>query len=385
MRIVHLMLSNFYIDNAFYQENILPRQNKIDGHEVLIIASTLIFTHGNSVGYTNPLTYYTEDGIKIIRIPYKRIINKTVSEKIRNFKGLYKLLRENSPDIIFNHGIGGYFFKTLAVYIKNNPKTKLYIDCHSDYFNSANNLISKYVLHGLFYRQYFKKAEKYAEKVFYVTPESIPFLKDLYDFEDKNKLQYLPLGGYIINDSERIRKRERIRKQLNIPNNDIVLIHSGKMDIKKKSYELISAFSQVKTDNIWLLILGVFTDDVYESVKEFIDSDKRIIYLGWKNALELEDYLCSADIYLQPGSRTVTVQNAVCCGCIIIVNPALTYTHLFGKAALYAETEQEIKNLLEKFVLNPRIIEKFQESLMNIAKEKLDYKIIANTYITPHI
>ena len=43
MRILHLCLSAFYIDEAGYQENHLVQQHVKDGHEVLVIASTETF------------------------------------------------------------------------------------------------------------------------------------------------------------------------------------------------------------------------------------------------------------------------------------------------------------------------------------------------------
>ena len=35
MKIAHLMLFNFYMDDAYYQENILPRYQAKLGHEVI--------------------------------------------------------------------------------------------------------------------------------------------------------------------------------------------------------------------------------------------------------------------------------------------------------------------------------------------------------------
>ena len=40
MKIIHLCLSCFYIDNYRYQENELVREHVTDGHEVLVVAST---------------------------------------------------------------------------------------------------------------------------------------------------------------------------------------------------------------------------------------------------------------------------------------------------------------------------------------------------------
>lgn len=381
MRIVHLTLFNFYIDDAFYQENILPRQNKSDGHDVLIIASTHVFAKGNSMKFIKPSKYYTKEGIKVIRVPYKNIINKKISEKVRAYKNVYQNLVKFKPDVIFSHGIGGYESKTIAKYIKNNPTTRLYIDCHSDYFNSASTFISKNILHRIFYRYYFWKYVKYAQKVYYVTPESIEFLKELYGFNDPNKLEYLPLGGYIIDKEERVKIQKVIRKELKISASDIVFIHTGKMDAKKKSFELIKAFSRIDSKHIRLLIVGSFSDEVYSKVKSLIETDNRILFLGWKKGEEVQDYLCASDVYLQPGGRTVTVQNAVCCGCAIAVSKRLSYTYLFGEAAMYAETEDEIFTLLNHIIKNPDLIHRHRKALNKIANEMLDYKKLANKYL----
>ena len=69
MRILHLCLSCFYIDDAGYQENHLVRQHVADGHEVLVIASTEIFDGKGGLGYAEPGSYIGSDGAKVIRIP----------------------------------------------------------------------------------------------------------------------------------------------------------------------------------------------------------------------------------------------------------------------------------------------------------------------------
>lgn len=43
MKILHLCLANFYIDNYSYQENMLPKFHKKLGYEVEIIASMQSF------------------------------------------------------------------------------------------------------------------------------------------------------------------------------------------------------------------------------------------------------------------------------------------------------------------------------------------------------
>ena len=76
MKILHCCLSCFYNENYNYQENFLPRYNKLDGNDVMIIASTETFTNNNSLGFCEPIDYLNEDGIRVVRVPYRIIINK---------------------------------------------------------------------------------------------------------------------------------------------------------------------------------------------------------------------------------------------------------------------------------------------------------------------
>ena len=82
------MLSNFYIDNANYQENVIPRLNKKDGHEVKIIASTEVFIENKKLGYTVPGSYINDEGISVTRLPYRRVFLKSISQKVRDYHGL---------------------------------------------------------------------------------------------------------------------------------------------------------------------------------------------------------------------------------------------------------------------------------------------------------
>ena len=70
MRILHCCLSCFYIDGYNYQENILPKINKLDGHEVMVIASTETYIDNNNLGYIEPCEYYTCENVLIKRIAY---------------------------------------------------------------------------------------------------------------------------------------------------------------------------------------------------------------------------------------------------------------------------------------------------------------------------
>ena len=101
MRIVHCCLAAFYIDNYGYQENILPRMHKLQGHDVLILASTETYVDKVHIGYVEPKEYINEDGIPVHRIPYNSFLPHRIMQKLRCYKGVYNELDKFNPDFIF--------------------------------------------------------------------------------------------------------------------------------------------------------------------------------------------------------------------------------------------------------------------------------------------
>ena len=376
MRISHLMLSCFYIDNFNYQENVLPRQNKQDGHEVQIIASTETFVNNMQLGYLQPGSYINEDGIPVTRLPYKKLILASVSRKLRIYPKVYQLLEGYSPDVIFCHGIQTFELKTLMNYKKNNPDAKLYVDSHSDFNNSASGFLSNIILHRIYYKWLIKRALPFIDKIYCVNYESILFLEKMYKIP-RNTLTLYPLGGEILEDDIRNHKRIKMRESLNIKKNDILLIHTGKMVKEKRTEDLIQAFFNIKRNNLRLILIGMLADDVKLSVKRYLANDPRIIYAGWKNANELVDYLCAGDLYVQPGSQSATMQNALCYGCSAALYPHVSHKYLLGDRVFYVETIEDMEKLFEEISTNRDKLEEKRKMSFSFAKATLDYRKLA--------
>lgn len=377
MKILHCCLSNFYIDNYNYQENVLPRQNKIDGHEVMILASTETFINNNKYGYLEPSKYINEDGITVVRIPYSQLIFNKIKRKIRSYKSSLSYINEFQPDIIFFHGVAAFEILKIANYKANNPNIKLYVDSHQDFNNSARNFISKNILHRLFYKRTLKRALPNIDKVFYISEECYDFLKDFYEVPE-NKLEFFPLGGTIFNDHEYTKRRDRKRRELGLGDSDILYVHSGKMNKLKRTSEILKAFIKVKSENAKLVLIGSIPEVMEDELTPLIDEDKRIKYLGWKKSEELLDYLCAADMYLQPGSQSATMQNAICCKCPVMLYPHKSHKPFLKHNGFYVQTEEDIKEVFNKINDNPNILEDFKKNSEIIANDLLDYKKLAS-------
>lgn len=374
MKIVHCCLSNTYNEGYNYQENQLSLQNKQDGHEVWILASTEIYKDNKGIGYTNPQSYTNDNGIPVIRVPYKKIINNTVTHKIRAYKGVYLILDRIKPDLILFHGIAAWEMKTVARYAKKNG-IKLYIDNHASLANSAHGWFSKRGLHGIFYKSILKSVLPVAEKILCIGMGEYDLAKTIYKVP-VGKLELWPLGGNIKDDKEYKQIRQEYRRKLKIYNDKIIFVHSGRINRDKKTCELLRAFSCVKDNRFVLLIAGEFIEDE-NKIEELIQRDPRICYLGWKSGNELLNLLTAADVYLQPGSMSVTMQNAMCCRCAMVVQPTEIYQYLLGETGIFVQTQGDLEKFLKDVSAGKIDVEKVKALHFERAKKFLDYRNIA--------
>lgn len=158
MKILHLCLANFYIDNYTYQENMLPRMNREDGHDVRILASTETYVDNVHYGYVEPSEYVTEYGVPIKRLPYVKVGNSFVTHKFRAYPHLYEEIAAFAPDVIFCHELQFWSIQDVIRYKKEHPAVKLYADTHAAAYNSGTNWLSLHILHRVFYRSLVRKA-----------------------------------------------------------------------------------------------------------------------------------------------------------------------------------------------------------------------------------
>ena len=215
------------------------------------------------------------------------------------------------------------------------------------------------------------------DELFYITLESKTFLKKVYRIPEE-KLHFLPLGGIIPDTATKEKVRSRLRKELGMQKDQLLLIHSGKLDVNKRTKEIVNAFKQVTNQNLKLIIIGSMDDDVRMASMPLIDSDPRISYLGWMNSKLLHNYLCAGDLYIQLGGQSVTMQDAICCGCAAALYPYESHKHLLNDSVFYIRNIQDLINILN-IVLNDRaILENKRKKSFEIAKNILDYKKLSS-------
>lgn len=376
MKIVHVILTGPYTLNMTYQENLLIEQNVKDGHEVVVIASCDVHQNQEIV-HVPEEDRYLQEGYRLIRLPYRfHRISAFLGRKIRAVKGLRQWMESIRPDVVFHHGLQSYALNDLVKYKKKHPTTRLFVDSHEDFHNSATTWLSKNVLHKGFYRPIIRRALASIDKVFYVTYESVSFLKTLYGIEETH-MEYYPLGGMILPETERVQRRQTMREALGFVDMDLVCVHTGKMNEDKRTLDLLEVFSSVKHPHLKLLIVGVFDPKIHDQAHALMSQDARITYAGWKNAKELMDYLVAADLYLQPGSQSATMQNALCLGCAAAVYPFESHRYLLGDAVSYVQSNDDLRELLQRMLVSPHVLASSKKAAYTLALNTLDYRILA--------
>ncbi|WP_053368313.1 glycosyltransferase family 4 protein [Bacillus sp. FJAT-27245] len=376
MKILHVCLASAFTEGMNYQENFLSDQNITDGHDVTVISDCYKYEKGKMVK-TNAEDKVLPNGIRLIRLEYDRVINALITGKVRKVSALFDTIVEISPDIILYHGMIGWEMLSVAKYKMNNPKVKLYIDSHEDFNNSARNFISKYLQYKIFNRAIVKKILPVIDKVFYVSFESRTFLKELYNVPS-DLMEFFPLGGLIIHPLERSEIRENVRKELGITEEHIVFVHSGKMSMEKRTKDLLTAFLKVKDKKFRLILIGAFPENTSEEIFPLIKSDDRIKFLGWKNGNELLNYLCAADMYLQPGSQSATMQNAICCGCPVMLYPYKSHELYLKNNGYFVKTLDDIVNVFLSIENDPEILKEMSKASYGVAYDLLDYRKLAS-------
>lgn len=376
MRILHFALSNFYIEGYNYQENVLPRIHSEMGHEVLMLASCESFDDRGCLSSVEPVQYRSVDGFNVIRIPYRKLFRKEPLRRIKTYPKVYQVISEFKPDIMYFHGCGSWEMKTVAKYRKEHPNTKLFIDNHADYHNSARTKLSLIGLHKLIYKNLIHQALPYTEKILCASIECMEFCRGVYNIP-KEQLEFFPLGGEIISKDKMEVLRKSVRRKEKITEEDIVFTHSGKFDSRKRTYEIIEAFKTVQNPKFHLWIIGVLMDDVKDKVLDAIEGDKRIHFLGWKPREELIEYLYATDFYVQPGGQSVTMQNAMCCGCAVMLYPHKSHKPYVQGNGYYISDVPDMIRVFRDISENPQRVSLMKEKSYKIAKEILDYQKLA--------
>lgn len=384
MKILHLCLSCFYIDNYSYQENMLPKYHKLMGFDVAVIASLVSFDkNGNLCLLETAKQYICRDGYGVTRLDYKKPL-KLFNRILRRYEKFYYFLERENPAIIFIHGCQFWDINQVVRYIKLHRNIKVYVDNHADFVNSATNWISRNILHKIIWKHCAKSIEPYTDKFYGVTPRRCDFLKNVYNVPS-NKIELLVLGA----DDEKIKFnkkdqiRQSIRKSLAISEKDFVIISGGKIDERKNLHLLMAAVNELKHEHAVLIIFGTSNDQMRKAIED-LSKSVRIRNIGWVESEKVYDYFLASDLVVFPGTHSVLWEQSIGTGIPGIFKfwKGMEHIDLGGNCKyLYTDQVTEIKSVLEYILDNQVEYLKMKKCTEEIGIAKFSYREISRRAI----
>ncbi|KUO68039.1 MAG: glycosyl transferase family 1 [Lutibacter sp. BRH_c52] len=358
MKILHGCLAAFYIDNYGYQENILPKMHKLQGHDVEILASTETYIENAKLGYIKPESYLTKEGIPITRIPYTSYLPHFIAKKLRIYEGINNILERFKPDIIFLHDCQFLSIGDIVKYKNKNKNVQIYVDSHTDFINSGKNWISKNILHAIVYKWAAKKIEPYTRKFYGTLPVRVDFLKNVYNIsESKIELLVLGIDDSVVDFTKKQEIRKSIRESLNIKNDDFVIVTGGKLDSRKNIHILMKVVSELNNNNIKLIVFGTPNQEMKKEI-ELLSKGKNIKYIGWLAPENVYNYLFASDLAFFPGTHSVLWEQTIGIGmpCVFKKWEGIQHVDLGGNCLFIDKgDEEEIENTILKIYNNRQL------------------------------
>ncbi len=311
-KILHIAIAEDYNEGYNYNQNTFPAKHAEQGHEVHIITTTLKF-NSNGTLFCKPEEYINPQGIYVHRIP---ISTKNIYTHlfINRSKGMKEKIEEIKPDIIFIHGMGSVDNKIIFKYKNAHPNVKIFMDCHTDYYNSGYHKSWKKRIVQNILSLHTRRNNEYVEKFWGTTPWRMNYLRDVYKVDPK-KIDLLIMGGdetYIVGKDIKA-TRKSIREKYNIPQDAFLVITGGRLDKRKQQHILMDAIKELGKEKAWLLAFGTPTDEMKNKYDEYKNIEN-IVMPGWINGTDSYDLFLASDLAVFPGTHSVLWEQAVACG-----------------------------------------------------------------------
>lgn len=387
-----LMICEFFVDALDYQENMLARSYHRMGHKVTVIASTIRslkdYVNDGDRGQGRRSIEYCEWG-RLIRVPF--CVN--ILHRIKRFESLTPLIEEIGPDLLFFHDIIPNLDQG-ARYVRANPNCAMIMDYHADASNSGANWLSKHVLHAVVRKWMLDRARPYLRKILPVTPGSIDFLRDLYGVQDA-EMELLPLGT----DQQYSARvlggdaRQRIRNDLGIAPNSLVIFTGGKFHPYKKTEDVLNAVAGIDDSlDVHVILVGT-SDPAYQnyaaSIMKIAEHMPRVHMVGWQDRAGVYEHMAASDVAIFPASQSVLWQQSIGMGLPLIVSERsaglrgvqkVDYLNRHGNLIVLDPERpfpEQIADQIRQLASDRNMLAKMSRGATQTATEILDYDAIA--------
>ncbi|MBO4693998.1 MAG: glycosyl transferase family 1 [Clostridia bacterium] len=346
MRICHLCLHGPYNEGWSYQENLLAKYHALSGADVFLIATPYVWD-ANEIKTTKDTKYKNKYGVNVIRCQQKKGLS--LGGRLERYPEVMSFLQEIKPDILFIHDVQCLDIITVVKYLKHYSNCTVYVDNHSDFFNSARNFLSKTLLHKLLWRNIARKINPYVKKFYGVLPARVDFLIDVYKLpEDKCELLVMGADDEEVDRVKSLNIREKKRKERGCGDNQICIVTGGKIDHNKPQIiSLMKAVNELADEHIKLYVFGSVVPELKTG---FLNQTSAFVhYIGWVTPEKIYDEFAFADLIAFPGLHSVLWEQAVGMGkpCVFKRIPGFDHIDLGGNCMFFeSDSVDEYKRVI---------------------------------------
>lgn len=382
MRICHLCLNGPYNEGWNYQENILPKYHALQGNDVYQIVTPYIW-EGTQLKESTDKEYINEHGVHIYRCYAKKgLIGGT---RFNRYPEVYSLLEKINPEILFIHDVQCLDMRTVAKYLKKHPHCIVYADNHSDFSNSARNLVSKNIIHKIIWKRMANIIEPYVRKFYGVLPARVDFLIDVYGLP-KDKVELLVMGAddEIVNDAVKLGNIIKTRREFNISEKDFLIVTGGKINSSRpETIELMKAVSEINIPNIKLLVFGTVSNELKAEFDKCC-SLKNIVYVGWQESRKTYYLMAAADLIVFPGLHSVMWEQSVAVGVPGLFRKISGFEHIDvgGNVQFLKEPSKEcLKTTIEQLIQDKQGLKEMKKVALEKGMMMFSYNEISKRSI----
>lgn len=125
------------------------------------------------------------------------------------------------------------------------------------------------------------------------------------------------------------------------------------------------------------VLAGILDDEVRDDAMRRIAADSRISFAGWKTSEQLKDLLCAADVYVQPGTQSATMQMSLCARCPVVLDDVLSHRPFVDGNGWLVRDFAGLKTAFAEIRDQPASLARMSARSRQIAQHLLDYRSLA--------
>lgn len=115
-----------------------------------------------------------------------------------------------------------------------------------------------------------------------------------------------------------------------------------------------------------------------------VAADPRVQFLGWKKAEDLYELLCAADVYVQPGTQSATMQISLCARCAVLLDDVPSHVPFVHENGWKVRDINGLKDVFLSIENNKGQVAAMRSKSYAIAEKLLDYERMAQRLLQPH-